>query len=437
MTSGIGPDLPLADMLRTARRRQCLTLQEVANRVNNAATADGRRGVATNRKRVSSWEGGEVPRPETLRWLARALDLDLEGLTRAADEQVTRREALRGGAMLGGALLLHDPGRLLTLMGSLRGLDADPMAGVPTVSRRLLEDLHSIAHHHGKQWGRVAPRSVLPAIRTNLALLRGWLPASMTPDLRRHLHLVTAETAWLAGWLCRQLDNRGDAAGYWACARDLARQVGEKPLLAHILVATSSLHSAVTGRSDGDAPTALALLDEAETVAGPRSSPALQSWVLARRAEEHASVGEAATAASEFDRAERLLDGCLAGDGLLADWDHERLTLWRAHCVVRPDAESPASAVAEAIRTLEKGLAGLAPSRVYDRSRALIELAEAHVTQRDVDQACAVLHASLTLTGDVGLVSHGQRVRRVRQRLAPWHDSSAVKLLDERLMLHP
>ena len=48
-----------------------------------------------------------------------------------------------------------------------------------------------------------------------------------------------------------------------------------------------------------------------------------------------------------------------------------------------------------------------------------------------------MLHDSLTLTGDVGLVSHRSRVRRVRQRLAPWHDSSAVKLLDERLMLHP
>lgn len=381
--------------------------------------------------------GGEIPRPETLRWVARALNLDLERLTRAADEQVTRRQALGGGAMVGGALLLQDPGRVLTLMGSLGGLDAEPMASLPTVSRRLLDDLHTIAQHHGRQWGRVAPRSVLPAIRTNLGLLRGWLPVPMTPDLRRHLHLVTAETAWLAGWLCRQLDNRGDAAGYWACARDLAREAGERPLLAHILVATSSLHSAVTGRSDGDARTALALLDEAEAVAGPRASRALQSWILARRAEEHASVGENAVAASEFDRAERLLDGCAAGEGLLADWDHERLALWRAHCVVRPDAESPAVAVAAAIRTLEKGLCGLAQSRVYDRSRALIELAEAHVTLRDVDQACAVLHDSLTLTADVGLVSHRQRIRRVRQRLAPWSDNSAVELLDERLMLHP
>jgi hypothetical protein len=74
-----------------------------------------------------------------------------------------------------------------------------------------------------------------------------------------------------------------------------------------------------------------------------------------------------------------------------------------AHCAIRPDADFSAATVTPAIRTLEKALSGLAPSRIYDRSRALIELAEAHVTQRDVAQACAVLHDSLTLTGDVGL----------------------------------
>ena len=195
----------------------------------------------------------------------------------------------------------------------------------------------------------------------------------MPPQIRGHLCVVTAETAWLAGWLSRQLDNHGDTAGYWALLgtwpvrRATARSK-------HVLVAASSLYSPVTGRSGGDTRTALGLLDQAEAAAGGRRSPALQSWIVARRGEEHAAVGHVAAAAG--------------------------------HC------------------------------RAYDRSRALIELAEAYVTRRDIDHACAVLDDCLTLTNEVGLVSHRQRVRRVRQRLEPWRDTSAVRSLDERLMPH-
>lgn len=422
------PDLPLASMLRTARRRQSPSLQEVANRVNQEAAADGQRGVGTNRKRVHSWEGGEIPRPDALRWLARALGLDVE--------ELTRRQALRGAVAVTGTLLLHDPERLLALMGAVGGVDADPAAGVPAVSQRLLEDLQVITRHHAQRWGRAAPRSMLHAVRANLALLRGWLPATMPSPLRRQLQAVTAETALLAGWLSRQLDNHGDAVGYWALARDLAREAGEGSLHAHVLVATSSLYSPVTGRSGGDTRTALGLLDEAEGVAGARCAPPLRSWILARRGEEYAAMGQVADATGQFERAERLLDGAAARDGILADWDAERLALWRAHCVVRCDARSSAGDVDRSVRTLERALCRLDPARTYDRSRALIELAEAYITQREIEHACAVLHDSLTLTDELGLMSHRQRVRRVRRRLDPWRDTSGVRLLDARLMPH-
>jgi transcriptional regulator with XRE-family HTH domain len=431
------PELPLANMLRTARRRRSLSLQEVANRVNREAAADGERGVSTNRKRVHSWEGGEIPRPDALRWLARVLGLDLDELTRAAHAQLTRRQALRGVATVTGTLLLHDPERMLALMSSVGGLDADPAGGVPALSQRLLEDLQAITRHHAQRWGRTAPRSMLHAVRATLGLLRGWLPGTMPSELRRHLQAATAETALLAGWLCRQLDNHGDAAGYWAFARDLAREAGDGSLHAHVLVAISSLYSPVTGRSGGDVRTALRLLDEAKGAAGARCSPSLHSWILARQGEEYAAMGQIADATGHFHRAERLLDEeAPATDSILADWDHERLAHWRAHCVVGCDVHSSAGDVAEAVLTLQRSLSRLDPSRAYDRSRALIELAEGYITQGEIDHACAVLDDSLTLTDELGLVSHRQRVRRVRQRLEPWGDTSAVRLLDARLTLH-
>jgi hypothetical protein len=250
--------------------------------------------------------------------------------------------------------------------------------------------------------------------------------------------VVAAQTAWLAGWLSKQLDNRGDAAGYWTFARDLAREVGESPLLAHVLVATSSIYSAATGRPDSDQATSVSLLDEADAVAGARSSPALRSWVLARRAEERSAAGDGVSARKDFDQAARLLDlGQARAEGVLADWDGERLALWRAHCEIHSDPAPPISALNEAAGVLERALASLDPSRLYDRSRATLELAEARLRQGEVDQACALLIDSLTLATDAGMMNHVRRVRRVRHQLSRWQHTAEVGQLDERLRLAP
>jgi hypothetical protein len=260
----------------------------------------------------------------------------------------------------------------------------------------------------------------------------------MPHGLRRHLCLVAAQLAWLAGWLSRQLDNRGDAATYWTIARDLAREANETSLLACVLVATSSLHSAVTDLADCDGRIAVALLDEAEAVADTRSPAALRSWILARRAEEAAAAGDAAECARVFDAAERTISaGAGSAGGLLADWDDGRLALWRSHCVIHLAGETIDRALVEAIAVLERALSALDSARLYDRSRIMIELAEAHASLHEPEPACTLLVGTLDLAGEVGLVSHLRRVQRVRQRLDPWSGTSAVRELDERLRLAP
>ncbi len=143
-------------------------------------------------------------------------------------------------------------------------------------------------------------------------------------------------------------------------------------------------------------------------------------------------------ASRHFAAAERVLDATSGRSvGLLADWDSERLALWRAHCTVQATTDSPRQAVSEAVVVLERALSGLDPSRLYDRSRAMIELAEAHAKQAEVERACQLLVKSVTLASDAGHVSHVRRCRRVRQHLAPWQHTPPVKQLDERLALIP
>lgn len=432
-------DAQLGTRIRQLRERRGLSQERTAHRAGKS-----------EHWLVDVEAGRADPRYSDLIELARVLEVDLvdvlpvsqrrtnnvadrRTLAGREDIEAKRREFL---GLVGGMLTLGDPEQLAAALDSGAAHDAGPMAGAAGVNRRLLDDVQAFVSHCGEHWGRVTPRSLLPAVRSNLAFLRGLLPMPMTPVLRRYVQVVAAETASEAGWLSRQLDNRGDATGYWSLARELAREAGEHELVARVLVAASSLYSTVTGRPDGDGATALTLLDQAEALAGPRSSPGLRSWILARRAEEGAAAGDTRRSVRDFDQAERLLSGAFGSSGgILADWDGERLALWRAHCVIHLYADPPAWALADAVTVLERALSDLNPSRLYDRSRAMIELAEAYVRQREVEAACALLADTLSLALDVGLMSHVGRVRRVRQRLVPWQGTAAVTRLDEQLRL--
>jgi len=116
---------------------------------------------------------------------------------------------------------------------------------------------------------------------------------------------------------------------------------------------------------------------------------------------------------------------------VLRNWDETRLTTWRAHCLVR------LGDVAEGITLLDGVLANMQEPRLYDRSRALIELAAAHAHRgRDgVEPACALLTTAAPLAGRAGLVSHVERIWAVRERLSPWKDTAPVRALDEQLVM--
>jgi hypothetical protein len=66
---------------------QSLSLTEVARRVDNAAAAEGQR-LETSKQQVYRWRHGlQVPQPQTVRWLATALNLQVKELAVAAERQ--------------------------------------------------------------------------------------------------------------------------------------------------------------------------------------------------------------------------------------------------------------------------------------------------------------------------------------------------------------
>jgi transcriptional regulator with XRE-family HTH domain len=102
--------LPLAELVAHERRRRSLSLAGVAALVRRAAEDEGRQSGAT-RQTAHNWERGQLPRPDSLRWLARALGIPTEKVADAAARQAAmrRRELLRGATLLVGGALLPGP----------------------------------------------------------------------------------------------------------------------------------------------------------------------------------------------------------------------------------------------------------------------------------------------------------------------------------------
>jgi hypothetical protein len=175
----------------------------------------------------------------------------------------------------------------------------------------------------------------------------------------------------------------------------------------------------------------LRLLGEAHAAAGAGSSPWLRTWLLATRAEEHATRGDTGAAHRDLDDAGHILGTATAGDdGLLAHWYESpvaRLEGYRGKC-----AELLGDS-AEATTMIEGALGAFPASLVSCRCYALVDLAAAYAKEEQVEHACGLLAESLDLGSEKGLAGHIQRVIGVRQYLGRWADAAAVSDLDEQL----
>jgi ATP/maltotriose-dependent transcriptional regulator MalT len=272
---------------------------------------------------------------------------------------------------------------------------------------------------------------LLPLVRLHLADVRALLAPFHSESVQRRLLMVASETAVIGGYLSYHLHNYGDAEGYYALADQLATEAGDGSLRAMGLVARSALCSQVPhGGSGGDPQLALALLSQAEEVAGPHASPLLLTWLHSRRVEDFASCGEESASDRSFDLANRTF-ATVRGrdDGFYYNWTDRRLTGYRASAAVLLGRSQEAAATVEApLRVTTSRM----PS---ERSFLLIILAAADADQGDVERGCRLLMEALHLAKDAGLY---ERVRRIkgtrRQHFTAWATSDAVRELDAKLL---
>jgi hypothetical protein len=76
-------------------------------------------------------------------------------------------------------------------------------------------------------------------------------------------------------------------------------------------------------------------------------------------------------------------------------------------------------------------LALRSPTDVKGRSLAQLDLAAAHLQEREVDQACATVTEALTIPATHRVDPIRRRARAVLADLTPWDDDPAVRDLRE------
>jgi transcriptional regulator with XRE-family HTH domain len=92
--------LPLAELVVGERRRLSVSLEGLAKRIRKAAGAEGSHS-AVSRQDISQIERkGRIPHPDALRWLAHALEVPVERVVGAAEQQRVKRRYAKSVAAL-------------------------------------------------------------------------------------------------------------------------------------------------------------------------------------------------------------------------------------------------------------------------------------------------------------------------------------------------
>jgi transcriptional regulator with XRE-family HTH domain len=416
------------ERLRHQRRLRGWTLDEVAEGLHRLSMSGAELGVDAHM--VGRWERGvRRPAPRYVALLCRLFELPADelGLVEEAveaaetvdkEDDVRRRQFLQYMSVVTGATMLDWDRLAAMLRGQLGPGD-----------RVLVDDLEVITRSYARQVETVAPGSLLPALRSHLAMLSGSLHGGQPEPVRRRLLSLTGEAAVLAGRLSWLLDNRGEARQCWTLACDLAKEAGDDTLLAEALGNQRVLHSTIPNRGQYGRPDrALAVLDAAEERLTTTSSPYARMMVLLLRAEDHAAVGDAEASQRDLEAAEAALisaDG--PHNGYYALWDAGRIAGYRGSCALALDRPEEASTV------LESALAQTSGALIGQRCAVMTDLATAYAMQREVEHSAALLAQSADTAERAGLGELLQRVHGARLRLNPWRDTPAVRHLDEQL----
>jgi transcriptional regulator with XRE-family HTH domain len=412
--------LPLAELIAEERRSQSLSLADVAALVRRSAENEGKHSGAT-RQTAHNWERGQIPRPDSLRWLACALGIPTERIASAAAKQAAmrRRALLRNATLLAGALLAPD----------MRSSAPAPReVGAVVLATEELDEVASylrrvFAEFSTADW-LLGPRPLLASVTGHLTLVEQLL-ARADNDVRIELLHIGARYAEFSSWLHQDVGDSRTALLWADRAMEWAHEAGDSVMVSYVLARKSNQAAAA-----GDAARALGLARAARQ--GPERLPGrVQAIAVLQEAHGLALAGDEAACHEKLDEALELIAiGQRNGEGGPGRYcTVEFVELQRASCWI--ELGSPR----RAIESFERGLARLPAVHRRDRGVYLSRLAVAHALDGDPEAASATGLQAVQIAHATGSRRIGTELHRLRSTLAPWRDHPSVAVLDRALAM--
>jgi tetratricopeptide (TPR) repeat protein len=320
--------------------------------------------------------------------------------------------------------LFSDEGAHLEL-----GVEAEPWLlaralEASSIGQAALDTLEQAVGEFARSYPSTAPtvlaRPVLEHFRDVTRLLEGPLPVVR----RQRLAIIAGHLAGLAGSLKFDLRDEPKALAYFKVAVQAADDAGSPDLAAWAL-ATRSLIPTYTG----DPAAALKLLQEAEDRAHGHVSPSRLAWLTALEARAQAGLGDATGSLAALARADRAIERAEPAGGRFANdfFDRPRLAGFRGTRHLLLGQPKAAQAALADVLTLRD------PADVKGRSLARLDLAQAYVQDRAIQEACAAVADALAIRHENRVGPIRRRAREVRASLEPWRDEEPVRDLDEQL----
>jgi tetratricopeptide (TPR) repeat protein len=242
----------------------------------------------------------------------------------------------------------------------------------------------------------------LDQLRSHIREVEHLLRHTIIRQHREQLAAALADASTLAGWDALDSGSIRQAWEHHEQAKAAAREADSAALLAH-----ATAQQAFILIDIGDTADALALLQEAQTIAGDHTPRLLRAWLAAALGEGYAATGDRDNALRAFDQASALLP---------AETTHPQLAFlflggshlerWRGNVLAQLGEP-------EAIQQLMAVLATSPADFVRARAVVHIDLAFAHARAGSRDAAREHARQARRLVAQLGSVRQRRRLERL------------------------
>jgi DNA-binding transcriptional regulator YiaG/tetratricopeptide (TPR) repeat protein len=267
-----------------------------------------------------------------------------------------------------------------------------------------------------------SPELLTPMLQGALTFVQSF---SRKPDDAPELADATSRLALLYGWLSFQLDSKAEARRVYRFAARTAKDGGLTDIHATVLAAASQLDSTIPYGGYQSSNLALVTLDRAESLVNKSVAVSvLRAWILARRAQERAALGDFVGAERDLAGALQLFQAsAVTGETFYAYPGEGWIIGYQASC------NRLARRWAEAEDAYGRVLS--MPSSPSWRSVTMSSLASVQARQEDPDRAAGTLRQAVALAIETNTPLRLRHIYGARAQLDRFRDTPAVQEFDQ------